>query len=436
MRGGWTRVGLLLLVCALVTPAARAQAAGETFIIGDTSGSMLGYVKGGASRLAAFYQLLYRNAEAPQLAALTSDRRTGSALVARVGQSAHFSAPGSYHGETDLVLALQEVERRGGTGLLVTDGMPSGGTYLRVKEELLKMVRGGWGVWLVSVKLPFNGKIDPEQALDFDTLSGHIRQCASADDPNSAVTHERGSNRFYTFAGLRPLLLFVLTKDAAAGRALTLRVEANLKADPQYSAHVAELAPLFYRGLTFAPAQPVSDYMNLNEGPETLAIRSDTVDGQRTKEVWVPVLWRAGEPPVAQPFKETPAFAPPEAVSWVEEEVVTVADESDPQGLRSPGRVRVRFVSEKPWYRSLCFLRFISCDDAKSDALKLQVWTEFNESQDQWWNALNVDNSYQCPTRVYKLAELARDLSRAAKEQIKPEEQKVTKSLTLVIGRV
>jgi len=435
MRALAARAALMVIACALAAPAARAQGAGPTFILGDTSGSMKGYVKGGASRLAALYQLLYRNAEAPRLAALTSDR-AGAARIAEVAQSAHFGLPGTYRGETDLVLALQEVQRRGGTGVLVTDGMPSGGTYLRVKEEMLRMVRGGWGVWLTSVRLPFDGTIDPEQMLDLDAIHEHITRCAREDDPRSEVTYARGANRFYNFAGQRPLLIFVLTRDPAAGRELTLRLDANLKADPQYSSQTAELSPLFYRGLAFAPAQTVSDYVRLDDGAEALAIRSDTVDGNRTKEVFLPVLWRAGEPPVAQPFKEVPVFPPPEVVSWVEEEVVAVADESDPQGLRTPGRIRVPFVSEKPWYRGLCFLPIISCDDVKSEALNLVLWTEFKESEPQWWNALNADNSYQCPTRVYKLAELARDLAQAAKERIKPEEQKTTKAVTLVVGQV
>ncbi|MGB7925480.1 MAG: hypothetical protein WCF57_19735 [Pyrinomonadaceae bacterium] len=431
------RVGLLFLTCMLAAHAARAQEVGQTFIIGDTSGSMQGYAKGGPNQFAALYHLLYRNAAAPRLAALTSDAQTSVARVDPVAQASFFGAPGKYRGETDLVFALRYIQQKDGLSVFVTDGMQSQGTYLRVKEELLKMVRDGWGVWLLSVKLPFNGLYDPEQTIDLDALGPSINDCARHDDPRAVVTYKAGSNRFYNYAGLKPLLLFVLTKDTTVGRELTQRLDFNLKADPQYSSQVAELSPLFYRGLSFSAAEPVSDYVRLEEGTNEVVIHSDTIDEQRIKEVIVPVLWQAGEPPVPQPFKEWPTFSPPESVSWVEDEPQAVADESDPEGKRTPGRFKVRFVSELPWYRHwFCFLPFIDCEDVKAEPLNLQVWTEFREVEAPWWAALNADNSYQCPTRVYKLTELAHDVAQAAKERLKPEERKAIKSLRLVIGRV
>lgn len=426
-------VSIVGLICAFNVHPLRAQGRANTLILGDTSGSMKGYSKASANRLSALYQLLYRNTAAPQLAALTSDSN-GGGRIAVVDKAAFFSAQGNYRGETDLVFALQHVQKQNGLTVFVTDGMQSGGTYLRVKEEMLKMVGDGWGLWLLALKLPFDGIYDPEQTIDLDVMGPSIQECARQNDNRAIVTFKKGSNRFYNYAGLKPLLFFILSKDVTAGRDLVQRLDFNLKADPQYSVNIAELAPLFYRGLNFAATQPVSDFVHIDEGPSGVIIRSDPVDEVRLKEVIVPVVWQAREPLVPQPFKESPSFAPPETVAWVEEEPQAVADESDPEGKQTPGRFKVRFVSEVPWYRKLCFLPFISCEDAKSDALNLQVWTEFQESPDPWWAALNVDNSYQCPNRVYKLTELARDLALAAKERIKPEERKIVKSLKLVVG--
>jgi hypothetical protein len=430
------RTGLLLLTCALATLSSRAQQVGQTYLLGDTSGSMQGYAKGGPTQLASLYQLLYRNAAAPQLGALTSDPKTHAALVAPVASSSFFAAPAKYRGDTDLIFALQQLQKQGGVSVFVTDGMQSGGTYLKVKEELLKMVRDSWGIWLVSVKLPFKGIYDPEQTIDLDVLEPSIQQCAQSDDPHAVVTHKPGSKRIYSYEGAKPLLLFVLTKDAKLGRDLAQRLDFNLKADPQYSAQVAELAPLFYRGLSFSTAQPVSDYVRLDESPNGVIIHSDPIDGKRIKELAVPVLWQAGEPPIMQPFKESPAFSPPELVSWVEEVPQTVPDENDPQGKQTPGRFRVQFVSELHWYRRLCFLPFIACEEMKTEPLNLQVWTEFDEVPSPWWATLNAENSYQCPTRIYKLTELAHDLAQAAKERLKLDERKATKSLRLIVGRV
>src|SRR6185369_9370637 len=427
------RSGVIGLICLFNVLSLHAQGSGNTLILGDTSGSMKGYSKAAANRLSALYQLLYRNTAAPQLAALTSDPY-GGGRIAAVDKAAFFGIPVNYHGETDLVLALQHIQKQNGLTVFVTDGMQSGGTYLRVKEEMLKMVRDGWGMWLLALKLPFDGVYDPEQSIDLEVMGPAIQECARQNDNRSSVTFKKGSNRFYNYAGLKPLLFFILSKDPIAGRDLVRRLDFNLKADPQYSANVAELAPLFYRGLNFAATQPVSDFVHIDEVPTGVIIRSDPIDGVRLKEVTVPVVWQAGEPLVPQPFKESPSFSPPDTVAWVEEEPQAVADESDPEGKLTPGRFKVRFVSEMPWYRKLCFLPFISCEDAKSDVLNLQIWTEFQESPDPWGVALNVDNSYQCPNRVYKLTELARDLALAAKERIKPEERKVVKSLKLVVG--
>ncbi|HEX8072863.1 MAG TPA: hypothetical protein VF546_23155 [Pyrinomonadaceae bacterium] len=440
MRAVSGRAGLFFLACLLAAAVARAQPAGQMLIVGDASGSMQGFAKAGTPRLAALYQLLYRNAGAvpPQLVALTSDPATRAPRLAPVAQAGFFGTLKSYRGDTDLVFALQQMQQRGGLNVFATDGMQSGGTYLQVKEQLLRMVRDGWGVWLLAVKLPFDGTFDPEQPLDLETARGAIEQCARQDDPRAVISYKPGSTRFYNYAGLKPLLLFVLTKDIGAGRDLTQRLAANLKADPQYSAQVAELAPLFYRGVSFAAAQPASDFMRVEEGADGVVIHSDPVaDEELVKEVLVPVVWGGEQPPIPQPFVERPTFMPPGEVSWVPDTPEVSADESDPEGKRTPGRFRVRFVSELAWYRRFCtILPFISCDEAKPDPLDLQVWTEFHEAEAPWWGALNTDNSYECPARVYKLAELAHDLAQAAKERLNPEARKVSKSLKLIVGRV
>jgi hypothetical protein len=188
--------------------------------------------------------------------------------------------------------------------------------------------------------------------------------------------------------------------------------------------------------LSFTAAEPVSEYVHLDNNPDGVVIHSDTVDGQREKEIVMGVVWQMEEPAIPQPFKEMPTYAPFEQVSWVDNEPQVMPDESDPEGKRTVGKLHVRFISEVPWYRSLCFLPFIACEEAKADPLNMVVWTEFHEVELPWWDALNTDNSYQCPARVYKLSELAHDLAQAAKERIRPEERKLVKSFKLVVGRV
>jgi hypothetical protein len=347
-----------------------------------------------------------------------------------------FASPTRYHGETDLVFAMLQVQQHGGLNLLITDGMQSGGTYLRVKDALLNMVRDGWGLWLFSLKLPFNGIYDPEQTLDLDALEPSIRECAAQDDNEAKVTHKSGSTRLYNYSGKKPLLIFILTKDIKLGRELTQRLEFNLKADPQYFAQVAELSPLFHRGLDFSAAEAVSDYVRLEENQNEVIIHSDTADQTRVKEINIPVKWQAGEAPFTQPFHETPAFATPPIVPWMEDLLKPTPDDNDPEGKYTPGRFKVPFVSEVAWYRFLCGTRIISCEELKPETLNLEVWTEFQDVKDGWWTTLNTDNSYQCPARIYKLGELVHDLAQVAKERLKPEQRKATRSIRLIVGRV
>jgi hypothetical protein len=421
-----------LLIPVLSVSIASSQTGYKTLILGDGSGSMQGFAKADANRLSALFQLLFRNSDLPQFGVLTIDKQTQATKVVSVPQSNFFASPANYRGGTNLVYALQNIHQNSYLSMFVTDGMQSEGMYVKVKDKLKQMASEGWGVWLFAIRLPFDGVYDPEQLITFEDARPMIEQCIQKDDPHAQIT-PRGasSNRLFNYKGLRPLLIFVFAKDAAVGRALAQKISFNLNADPQFPTQEVELSPLVYRGIDFSEAQPISDYIRLENSSDRVVIHSDTVDEQRIKEIVIPVAWMSDLPSIPQAYNEGPQWTP-DQVSWIEDEPEIINAEEEP-----PGKIKVRFISELSWLRStFCFLPFVSCTSEKSDMLNISIWTDFTKAQPAWWDEMNTDTSWQCPSRVYKLAELTKELGEISIERHKAAHPPKTKALKLIVGPV
>jgi hypothetical protein len=421
-----------LLVTSLLAPRVSGETAGPTLIVGDGSGSMQGFANAGATRLSALFQLLFRNNDSAQLSILTSDGETKATRIANVPQSNFFASPANYHGGTDLIYALQYIHQNTTQAVLVTDGMQSEGMYLKVKEKLKQIANDGWGLWLFAIKLPFDGVYDPEQALNVAEAQPMIEQCIRTDDENARISLKKtNSNRYFNYKGIRPILILVLSKNADTGRQLAQKISENLNADPQLPARVVELAPLVYRGVGFAKLEAASDYVRIDNAADKIVIRSDTVDGQRTKEVNAPIVWLNPLPVINQAYEEVPRWNGDQP-SWIEEELNVINDDADPEAL---GKIKVRFISELPWLRStFCFLPLVSCTSEKPDLLNLTVWTEFAKSKSPWWEDMNTDTSWRCPSRVYKLTELTKDLGDLSVARYTVAHPPKIKALQLIVG--
>ncbi len=378
---------------------------------------MKGFATASPNRLASLYHLLVTNIPGGRLEAL-SER-----LAPVADDSSRFFADGkSYRGDTDMVAALASIRERGRLSVLVTDGMQSEGKYLAVKSRLKEMAGEGWGIWLFAAYMQFDGGFDPEQKVDLDLLLPDIQACARADDPNAQVTLRKDpARRSYVYKGLRPLVVFLFSKDAGEGRQTALNLLRNLNADrqfladsePRHSPKVVELAPLAYRGIDASDAQKVdpADYVELETpSPEARAVRSYTVDGKRLKQVFMPVVWLGEEPPLPQAYDEL-ARADAGQASWLSGEAAVEAAYEGQDPKQVSGNVRFEFVSEQSGLRSFfCFLPFISCREEKSDALAVTLWTEM-QTKPGWWDELSADNSWQCPAKVYKLTDLTKEVA-------------------------
>lgn len=140
--------------------------------------------------------------------------------------------------------------------LLVTDGMavaPGGGAAAScaggadptcVGQLLQRRIDEGFGVWLVGLRLPFDGTHFPERTLTaayFAQARAHVEQLRF-DPRNLGVTFAipgqlgtdgtSGGKSTYRYQGYKPLVLFVLSRDAALGRALADAIVKKLRAAP------------------------------------------------------------------------------------------------------------------------------------------------------------------------------------------------------------
>jgi hypothetical protein len=426
---------LLIAIESLTTLSAFSQHGPTTFVIGDTSGSMKGFVSSGSNRLTELYQLLIRNIPNARLMALSTNT-----VPVPANEPRYFGLASNYRGDTDLITKIKDIYDHHLSAVLVTDGMQSEGMYLDIKKYLNKMAKQGWGLWIFGLDLPFDGLIDAEELVDLGSLRSDIEQCARIYDPNAHVSIANKANRFYRYRGRRIALMFIFWDDALVGRHITQQILTNLQADPQFAStsRVVEVSPLICRGVDVVE-EPVqsdeSDYFEFQKpDSETSVIRSDTADGKPVKSLYLPLTWASEKPPLPQALKENPKFDIP-TYTWgdSEPEPVSVQNSQDPNEVIANIKITIR--SELSfWRRNFCWLPLIQCHDDKFDPLTLTVWSEFSRSGSAWWNDFSTDNSWQCPAKVYKLSTLINEVSEVAASQLIRSHPPKTFVFKLIVG--
>jgi hypothetical protein len=387
-------------------------------IIGDLSGSMRGYLtKTGANRMASLYQLLLRNIMNAELKALSTE------IVPVPGnQAVYFTSSKHYKGNTNLVAGLQQVHTNGVPAVLVTDGMQSEGMYLGMKTELEKMVTDGWGIWLFAIDMPFYGTIDSEQAVDLVTLQSEIQSCVQKHDPNATVEMNKDANRFYKYSGNRPLLIFVLANLVDFGWKISQDIYSNLQADSQFGQDVkaVELAPLYRRGVDILEPERVdkADYLRVdNFSTGSVAIRSDTADGKRIKEVRIPIVWASEPPSIMQASNELPKY---DVINdaWLDEEPQIEDTQGHQDQSRVIANVRMKVIS----------------DSQNTNVMIFKAWADYEIPESNWWKELSANTSWQCPNKVYKLDELISGVATKAVERHKKNDPSKILKFRLVVG--
>ena len=245
------------LTAAPVAEATVELGAGS-LVVTDISGSMKGFVQPGSVALSRLHEELVgalsaSPAGAPALR--TVDEALSAPLAADL---ARYSTPGLYVGASSRFdKALQRDAPEGPASrrmtVVLTDGVYGGGaaddagcavgaTPACVGRALSALVEAGFGVWLVAVALPFDGKVYAERAMD----AGQFAQVQAGLGPGQSARDfaPSPSSAHYRYRGPRPLLAILVSRDVAGGRALMAELSGRWRGlGLAEKVDAAELAP-------------------------------------------------------------------------------------------------------------------------------------------------------------------------------------------------
>src|SRR5262245_21819627 len=152
-RRGLAVIVLIVMASALVT---RSQER-DFLIVGDLSGSVKGFVKKSPKQIEILYRLLYTSSANAQFARMPGERDVVQLIpFQRVGLFANQS---SYTGQrTPLAETIKRATGSYESIAIVTDAMESDNFYLQLQDAIDPLAQQGWGVWILLLPLPFEGK--------------------------------------------------------------------------------------------------------------------------------------------------------------------------------------------------------------------------------------------------------------------------------------
>lgn len=327
--------------------------------------------------------------------------------------------------------------------VLVTDGLEAGSVQRRGDEPLfcvpgpdsfclqrvlVARAKEGYGIWLLTISLPFKGRVYPERGLDkrlFERTSQHIaelrQQPAWRDIPlevKGLRKDRHTGNHSYVYTGARPLMVFVLSRDHAAGRAVVQRLQEELS-----SARVASPAK-WVRSLELFP-QRATRYRFRQQGQGAGLARLGTDEAaqallpvgtpRRDAEQRLEVRLECREGGAARLQMQAelgPGGAqklPPELTQSL---AVRVHPSTIPANAVIPPTKHPKALGAH--VSGLRCLPFSTGTTAYEYHLVSTVSFDAARGTDKWWRRWTAANTYETPERVYRLAELVHSLLRQA----------------------
>lgn len=429
---------------ARTAPALPTVKASGALVVTDVSGSMRGFASSKSTRLYTLHDSLDRairkSLEASkrkgeikrcilgekldcQTTVPLSDFDSAATYKAResrldllVSQGATSAAPGAQAATSEKPRDLLDENL---VTVLVTDGMQVqqggadagpclGGADPECMVSILKArVEAGYGIWMALVYLPFNGVHFAERPLDdsqWRRVKEHIENLSSdARFAGQEFSASRGSGTPFTsfmFKGVKPILLFVLTRDPELGRLVVGNLKAGLQRErvptPETGLYVTELAPLP------GEARQIT-HVGLRPGAPSDRVRP--IASQRAGAFfdYLVEVERGASAPLRLTWKGAPTPLPQGAVrSW---SLVPLGGTlpSANVGVRATGTETVDL-------------------DVNSDRLKPGAFFLWLGVQSQivlkdtgtFWAELSAENNYETPEKLYGLKEVADGILGAA----------------------
>ncbi len=417
---------VIAFVVMISVSFARAQEP-DFLIIGDLSGSVRGFAKKSPKQVETLYRVLYTSSSRAQLARMPGERDVVQLIpFDRVGI---FANQNSYTGQTTpLSETIKRATATYESVVIVTDGMESDNLYLQVQESITSLAQGGWGVWLLLLPLPFEGKYDLEQPVNAEEQYQDMTACVKQQDPSWSVSIDPRARRTIEFRGDRALLLFLFERDPERGRghakALAKSVGDNLKRTPE----LAELSPLYLREYQTERVESTTLGTGLVEGNIKKVI-ADPNEGGVQKRLLFHLAWKRSEEHITQPFEEQWALSRTKRANWANLQILKVA-ESD----KSPGQLSLVVNSELTWGEWFRHI-FSSGPVMRDDVFEFSVGSTLSDQRVAgWWNEWNADTTWRCPQKVFKLKLLVERISDVARDKIIQNPPRETTTLKLQIG--
>lgn len=432
--------------CAAFEDAATAPNGSGALIVTDISGSMKGFAQPGSVRLFAVHDALekaVRNAIAASDSSTIRRCYLGDKLDCntRISMQA-MDSPGTYSA-TESRLDLFMTNAANGDpkpkeaqdpidpysiSVLITDGMQarspdskSGGPCLDgadpdcIAHLLKQRVSKGYGVWMALLLLPFKGTHFAEQPLDnarWQRVQQHISSLAR--DPylqgvscNVTKTGAGATFKSYSYQGVKPLLVLVLSRDRQLGRNFLQQFTGSIRKEgvvqPASAVYSMELAPLSVRPrqvakISLAPQSPVQGVRPITQKRQG-GVYDYLVECDANGSATFVVSWEDKEGTQAVPDGIT-----------VDYKLVPSNEGDFPQG-----RMMIGNATEKGFEARL------SCQQIREGAyeawFKLEAEMKADPNTASFWSALHADNMYEAPERLYGLKDLVQSVLLGAIEQ-------------------
>jgi hypothetical protein len=400
------RSRIAALVPLLATFASGPSSA-QPLIIGDDSGSMRGFANRAPQALETVFRVLCWSSNTNRLARMSN---LGSSL--HISQAKQFGNPQSYASPTT---ALAESIRYASSGedwsVIVTDGLESDNLYLHVQGELVRLADEGWGIWLLLLSVPFDGRVDLEQPLLPDRHLTPMRNCALSANPSWTVQQIPNAVRTVRFTGERPLLIFVFDKRPNEVRAWVSRVQAELSRQVARTEAV-ELSPLYQRHYSVQNA----DYKSLGvsvtrpSGNSPQRIVADPDDGEKLKKLLFPIAWVNPPSGIAQPFEEQWDLLRESVPSWASLSIIPPKD-----AAADPGALSL-LVDSDPSLKEK-FSRLLSRAPVvrTDDPIRFSIVSTLRKPSPGWWKSWHSDTTWECLHKVFKLNDLVETVAMTAR---------------------
>ena len=409
-------------------------------VLVDLSGSMQGFANAGETNIESVYRKLFGSFSAVEAVPLDvctvgeGETECGEeADPTELREASVYDASSSLLAEAIAPVEAGQEEKspvdEKGLTVLMTDGLDVGrGTREKESKELfcipgpesfclqralIARAEQGYGIWLVGLSLPFEGRVYPERGLDesmFEETKAHLKTlreesgfASGAGEMGVRSLHvNKGSGRSnYFYEGARPLLFFVMSRDVERGQSFVDRLTDSLQ-----KAEVATPADRL-EAVRLTPYQP-GRYSFQGVALPAKARGSASLQKQRG-------TWREDSGLQAEyrcsGRKPTPLHLKLGMDTPPKPELTGQLSESANVGLVSaPSEKSVRPPSELEDQLGV-HLSGVNCLHLSAGSHRvvydLKVGLEYTKGEGQtWWNEWNAPNTYETPERVYRIREI------------------------------